>query len=149
MDIKEIRRLVKLMVDNDLRELNIADGEQSVHLKRGAEIERIAVAPSAPPAAEAPAAPSAPEAGFEAPEENLLEIRSPMVGTFFSASSPDSDPYVSVGDAVSDDTVVCIIEAMKVMNEIKAECSGTIAEVCVDNAQAVEYGQVIFRVRPA
>ncbi len=72
-----------------------------------------------------------------------------MVGTFYAAPSPDSEPYVAVGAAVGDDTVVCIIEAMKVMNEIKAECAGTIVEICVKNAQPVEYGQVLFRVRPS
>jgi len=83
------------------------------------------------------------------PAEALLEIKSPMVGTFYSAPSPDSDPYVSVGSVIGDDTVVCIIEAMKVMNEIRAECAGKVVEVCVQNAQPVEYGQVLYRVRPA
>ncbi|MFW6132850.1 MAG: acetyl-CoA carboxylase biotin carboxyl carrier protein [Planctomycetota bacterium] len=150
MDIKEIRRLVKLMVDNDLRELNIADGDQSIHLKRGAEIEQVHVAPPQPgQTAAAPDAGEAPGGGAEHPGDDLIEIRSPMVGTFYTAPSPDRDAYVAVGDIVSDDSVVCIIEAMKVMNEIKAECSGTIAEICVENAQPVEYGQVMFRVRPA
>ena len=71
-----------------------------------------------------------------------------MVGTFYAAPSPDSEPYVRVGAAVSDDSAACIVEAMKVMNEIKAECSGTIVEVCVKNAQPVEYGQVLFKVKP-
>jgi len=78
----------------------------------------------------------------------LIEVKSPMVGTFYATPSPDSDPYVHVGAAVADDTIVCIVEAMKVMNEIKAECAGTIAEVCVKNAQPVEFGQVLFRVKP-
>jgi len=145
MDIKEIRQLVKLMVDNDLTELNIAEGENKVALKRGAgDMPVIAAAqlpqalPAAAPAAEAPAT----------PDEKLLEIKSPMVGTFYAAPSPDSDPYTSNGDAVGQETVVCIVEAMKVMNEIKAECSGTIVEICVQNAQPVEFGQVLFRVRP-
>jgi acetyl-CoA carboxylase biotin carboxyl carrier protein len=71
-----------------------------------------------------------------------------MVGTFYNADSPDAEPFVSVGSSVGDDTVVCIVEAMKVMNEIKAECAGQITEICVKNAQPVEYGQVLFRVRP-
>ena len=82
-------------------------------------------------------------------EQELVEISSPMVGTFFAAPSPDSDPYVTVGAGVSEDTVVCIIEAMKVMNEIKAEYTGTIAEICIKNAQPVEFGQVLFKVNPA
>jgi len=78
-----------------------------------------------------------------------IEIVSPMVGTFYASPSPDGEPFISQGARVTDDTVVCIVEAMKVMNEIKSECSGTIAEVCVKNAQPVEYGQVLFRVIPA
>jgi len=81
--------------------------------------------------------------------ETLVDVRSPMVGTFYAAPSPDSPAYVKVGDAVTEDTVVCIIEAMKVMNEIKAECAGALAEVCVRTVQPVEYGQVLFRVRPS
>ena len=143
MDIKEIRRLVKLMIDNELTELDVTEGDQSIHLKRGGEVE---VVHSARPT-DAPPAHSPGEA--EAQAEGLIEVRSPMVGTYYSAPSPETDPYVSVGDRIDHDTPVCIIEAMKVMNEIKAECSGTIAEVCVQNAQPVEYGQVILRVRPA
>lgn len=95
------------------------------------------------------AAPAAGSAGaVTAKDEGLLEIKSPIVGTFYSSPSPDSDPYVEVGSAVSSNTVVCIVEAMKVMNEIKAETSGIIAQVCVKNGQAVEYGQVLFKVRP-
>ncbi len=81
-------------------------------------------------------------------QENLVEIKSPIVGTFYATPSPDSGPYVEVGSQVTPQTVVCVIEAMKVMNEIKAETSGTIVEVLVTNGQAVEYGQVLFRVRP-
>jgi acetyl-CoA carboxylase biotin carboxyl carrier protein len=92
--------------------------------------------------AQAPAAPAP-------AEEKFIEIKSPMVGTFYAAPSPDSEPFAKIGAAVVEDTTVCIVEAMKVMNEIKAECSGVIAEVCVKNAQPVEYGQVLFKVRPA
>jgi acetyl-CoA carboxylase biotin carboxyl carrier protein len=150
MDIKEIKRLVELMVNNELSELDISEGENKIHLKRGGAVAPMApvmqvAAPvvSAPAASAAPAAP-APAGGGE----KLLEIRSPMVGTFYAAPSPDSEPFIKVGAIVSDDSVVCIIEAMKVMNEIKAECSGTIVEVCVKNAQPVEYGQVLFKVKP-
>jgi len=152
MEIKSIRQLVKLMIDNDLNELKIVDGDQKVYLRRGAEGEPGVVAiptPATPLSPEPPTAPTA-EASEAQPEaEPLTEIRSPMVGTFFSAASPDSDAYVQVGDGVSDDSVVCIVEAMKVMNEIRAECAGTVAEVCVQNAQPVEFGQVLFRVRPS
>jgi acetyl-CoA carboxylase biotin carboxyl carrier protein len=157
MDIKEIKRLVKLMIDNDLTELNIADGDQKVSLKRGpGDQGRVVVNPAiAPAAAPIAAAPGPGDANgsdqggvVEEPRSDLIEITSPMVGTFYHSSSPDSDAYVSVGDAVGDETVVCIVEAMKVMNEIKAECRGKIAEICVGNAQPVEFGQVLFRLTP-
>jgi acetyl-CoA carboxylase biotin carboxyl carrier protein len=135
MDTKEIKQLIKLMVDNELTELEITDGQNKVALKRGRD--GVPIAPALP--IQTTAAPAA---------EQLAEIKSPMVGTFYGAPNPDGDPYVSVGDAVGKDDVVCIIEAMKVMNEIKAECSGRIAEVCAKNSQPVEFGQVLFRVRP-
>ncbi len=146
MDIEEIKQLIQLMVDNDLSEVDIADGESKISLKRGPG--DLPVVTALPPAA-APAPPASEAAPPEPPAEELLEIRSPMVGTFYASSSPDSDLYVAVGTSVGEETVVCIIEAMKVMNEIKAECSGTITEICVKNAQPVEFGQVLFRVRPA
>ncbi|HOD84826.1 MAG: Biotin carboxyl carrier protein of acetyl-CoA carboxylase [Planctomycetes bacterium ADurb.Bin126] len=156
-DIDSIRLLVQLMVDNDLSEVDITDGEVKVHLKRGPSVVSLPHMPVAGHVVTAPQltpslAAAASAAHVEPPKppaETLLEIKSPMVGTFYSAPSPDSDPYVTVGSAVGDDTVVCIIEAMKVMNEIRAECVGKIVEVCVQNAQPVEYGQVLFRVRPS
>jgi acetyl-CoA carboxylase biotin carboxyl carrier protein len=149
MDIKDIKVLVQLMVDNDLGELEIADGATKVHLKRqGAQGPMMAAAAPAPVYVQGPAAaPAAKEAPAAKPAEELLEIRSPMVGTFYTAPSPDSEAFVQVGAAVRDDSVVCIVEAMKVMNEIKAECSGVIREICVKNAQPVEFGQVLFRVK--
>jgi acetyl-CoA carboxylase biotin carboxyl carrier protein len=143
MDIEEIKRLVQLMVDNELSELDVSDGEKKITLKRGAG---TVLAAGAAPLASAAAPATAPA---EPPGEKLIEIRSPMVGTFYAAPGPDSDPFAKVGAGVSDDTTVCIVEAMKVMNEIKAECVGTIAEVCARNAQPVEYGQVLFRVKPS
>ncbi len=98
-------------------------------------------APAAAPAAAAPASAAAPAAS------DLKEIKSPMVGTFYSSPSPDAPPFVSVGQEVTPDTVVCIVEAMKVMNEIKAEVAGTIAEVAADNGKPVQFGQALFRVR--
>jgi acetyl-CoA carboxylase biotin carboxyl carrier protein len=161
MNIKEIKQMVKLMVECDLSELEITDGEHNrVHLKRGPGEQPIVMAapqqPAPPAPAPAPQAPPTPtpaqtpasEPAAPAPAENLIEVTSPMVGTFYSSPSPDSDPYVTDGDKVTPETVVCIVEAMKVMNEIKAECSGTIVEVCVQNAQPVEYGQVLYRVKP-
>jgi acetyl-CoA carboxylase biotin carboxyl carrier protein len=89
------------------------------------------------------------EAVPEAPASNLVEITSPMVGTFYRAASPDSDPYVSVGSSISSGDTLCIIEAMKLMNELEAETGGVIREVCVENAEPVEYGQVLFRIEPS
>jgi acetyl-CoA carboxylase biotin carboxyl carrier protein len=157
MDIKQIKQLVKLMVEGDLSEMNLVDGEQRVFLKRGpGEQPVVYAAPQAAAPQAAPATPSAAPApageapaAEAAPAEDLLEIKSPMVGTYYSAPSPDSDAFVGVGAQVDPETVVCIVEAMKVMNEIKAECAGAIAEVCVQNAQPVEFGQVLFRVKPA
>jgi acetyl-CoA carboxylase biotin carboxyl carrier protein len=153
MDIKEIKRLVKLMIDNDLTEMNIVDGDQKISLKRGpGDQGRVVMEPVIPHASPAPIAASTPapvhQAGAPEPESNLIDVTSPMVGTFYNSASPDSDAFVTVGETINDDTVVCIVEAMKVMNEIKAECCGRIAEICVTNAQPVEFGQVLFRLTP-
>ena len=142
MNIKEIRQLIKLMVDNELTELSIVDGQNTVTLKRGPEgVPVVTTAPAPATQAEAKAA--------EQGAEELLEVKSPMVGTFYAAASPDSEVYVQLGEVIGEEAVVCIIEAMKVMNEIKADCSGTVVEICVKDAQPVEFGQVLFRVRPA
>ena len=141
-ELANIERLVALMVENGLSELDISNGQARIMLRRGAVAGAALVATPAPAAlAAAPAAAK--------PAEDLIEIKSPMVGTFYAAPSPDSEPYVSVGAHLSDESVVCIIEAMKVMNEIKAECRGQIVEICVKNAQPLEYGQVLFKVKPA
>ena len=158
MDIEHIRELIRLMVDNDLAELDITDGESKIKLRRGTAQEvsgmyvplssSAAAAPPVQPAQQANSVEQETETASKA-EEELIEITSPMVGTFYAAPSPDSDPYVTVGSTVGEDTVVCIVEAMKVMNEIKAGCRGSIAEICVKNAQPVEFGQVLFKVKPS
>ncbi len=156
MDLKTLRELVKLMVSNDLTELDLQDKDEKVALKRGpagGEQAVHLVAPTAMPAAAAPAAatpaPTAAPAKAEAnSDEGLVAIPSPMVGTYYSSPNPDAAVFVSVGDHVGDDTVVCIIEAMKVFNEIKAETSGTIAKVLVENGDAVEFGQPLFMIKP-
>jgi len=142
MKIEDIKQLVELMVANDLSELNVTDGDTKISLKRGAGEAPGITTVSLPVGAPAEAPPQA------EPAEELIEIRSPMVGTFYPAPSPDSEPFVACGDSVDTEAVVCIIEAMKVMNEIKADCDGTIVEICVKNIQPVEFGQVLFRVRP-
>ena len=149
VNVKEIKQLIKLMVDNGLTELDIESGTMKVALKRGPGGEPVVAYPAQQEQADRPRGQAGGKPkGNSKPAEALLEIKSPMVGTFYTTASPDSEPYVQAGDHIAGDSVVCIIEAMKVMNEIKAECSGTIAEVCVNNAQPVEFGQVLFRVRP-
>ena len=151
MDIEKLRELVQLMVDNELSEVVIRDGENRVAIKRGplGAVQITPVAPVAPLAPTAPAETPAPAPPAKSPDEDLATIISPMVGTFYAAPSPDSDAYVSVGDEVDVNAVVCIVEAMKVMNEIKAEVRGQIARILVNNGEAVEYGQPMFLVKPS
>jgi acetyl-CoA carboxylase biotin carboxyl carrier protein len=153
--ICDVQELVDLMTANDITEIHLEDGDRKILLRRGVVCASsgtapVAVAPVAAAPVAAAASASAPvEAPAEVPADNLIEVVSPMVGTFYSAASPDSEPFISEGGKVTADTVVCIVEAMKVMNEINAECAGTIVETCVTNAQPVEFGQVLYRVRPA
>lgn len=165
MEIKHIRELIKLMKENDITEIRINEGETKLYLRRGsAELPVIGTASyvqqAAPlsPAAEVQAGrmlPSEPAKGpepakgseDEGKEGEYVTINAPLVGTFYAAPAPDAPPYVKVGDKVNPDTVVCIIEAMKVMNEIKAELSGTIVDVLVKNGEPVEFGQPLFKVK--
>jgi acetyl-CoA carboxylase biotin carboxyl carrier protein len=145
MDLKKVKELIDIMKENDLVEIEVVDGDSKVHLK-GPQGAAPVMSPVPMPVA--PAAPVVAAAPAEAVDDGLINIESPIVGTFYQASNPDSDPYVKVGDQVNADTVVCIIEAMKVMNEIKAETGGVIAEVCCKDGEAIEFGQVLFKVRP-
>ena len=147
MTIKEIEALGRMMKEYELSELKVELKDCNVSLRRGDKTVAapvvvapapVAAAPAAPVAA-APAAPAAPAAAAPA-----KTIDSPLVGTFYRAASPDSDAFVNVGDRVTADTVIAIIEAMKVMNEIKAEKSGVIKEILVENGQPVEFGQPLF-----
>ena len=149
-DLKKVKELVELMKVNDLVELEIADGESKILLKRPQPVApTVTHVPMMPPAMVAPAAaPATPAASEEAQDDGLVDIVSPMIGTFYLAPSPDSDPYVSTGSNVDSESVVCIIEAIKVMNEIKADTTGTIEKIMCKAGQAVEYGQVLFKVRP-
>jgi len=154
IDLKTLKELVKLMSANDLTELDLQDqaGER-VTLKRGsggAPVQYVqapqAHAVAQPQAAQAAApVPASPAGGGT---DGLTPIPSPMVGTFYAASTPDAKPFVSVGDTVNAETVVCIIEAMKVFNEIKAETAGVIERVMISNGQAVEFGQPLFMIKP-
>lgn len=150
IDLKKLEKLIGLMADNDLTEIELDDGTEKVQLKRGnpdAPVQVVAPPTQAPPAP-APAEPAS-AGGAPAPEPAAAKgptIDSPMVGTFYSASNPDSPPFVKPGDSVTADTVVCIVEAMKVFNEIKAEKAGKVKTVLVENGDAVEFGQALFEL---
>jgi len=159
VDLKDIKAIVDLMKKNSISEFELEKEEFKIKLKRGLaggsqspdEHSLFYHAPPQPIPAPAPQIASG-AAAAEAPPSTKnstdLEISSPMIGSFYASPSPDSPAYVQVGDKVGPETVVCIVEAMKVMNEIKAEVSGVISEVLVDNAKPVEFGQALFKVRP-
>ena len=148
IDLENMKKLIALMVDNDLSELQYEHGELKIELKRGCVPSPEPIVPAAAPA---PSHGQMPNTG-QAPVDDssgLHAITSPMVGTFYASPDPDSPPFVDVGTVVGLDTTVCLIEAMKVFNEIKAEVSGAIEKIAVSNADAVEYGQPLFYVRPS
>lgn len=153
IDIRKLKELVKLMVQNDLTEMDLRDSEEQVTLHRPNNWSAPQPVVAAPVAAVPPAAPAAPTAAPEAAEASdlagLVAIESPMVGTYYSSSSPDADPFAMVGGSISEGNVVCLIEAMKIFNEIKSEISGTVEKILVANGDAVEFGQEIMLVRPA
>lgn len=162
MNAKELKELIEFLIEKDISEFELERGDVKMRMKRGAEPQYIA-APAPPPqlplayapppvaaAASAPvgAAPATPAAAPEAAEEaGLQTVRSPIVGTFYEAPSPGAAPFVKVGDTVRAGQVLCIIEAMKLMNEIEADVAGTIVKRYVENAQPVEYGQALFAIR--
>ena len=155
MDLKDIKAIIDLMRKNSVSEFELEKEDFKIRLKRGSNggsgaaaadeapvvtyVQPAPVLPVAVPAIQAPPPPASTE----------VEIKSPMIGTFYRAPSPEAAPYVEVGSEVNPDTVVCIIEAMKVMNEIKAEAKGVITQVMVENAKPVEFGQALFKIRPA
>ena len=166
MNIEEMTKLIKAVADNKLTSFEIKDGEFKLSIKCEKEAPQIvmAQAPAVPvaaavpaaassafvpaaPAAAAPAAAPAPAAASEASEEGGKVITSPLVGTFYSASSPDAEPFVKEGDTVKKGQVLGIIEAMKLMNEIESEFDGVVEAVLVSNEEVVEYGQPLFRIR--
>jgi acetyl-CoA carboxylase biotin carboxyl carrier protein len=152
-DVEKVRRIVELMEQHDLTELELRQGDQRIQLKRGAVTVTQVGLPAAPAmAAGQPTAPPATAsmseqaATPEAEGEHVAQIKSPMVGTFFSKPNPEAEPFVEVGDQVDPDTTVCIIEAMKVFNEIPADVSGRIVAVLVENEEPVEFGKPLFKV---
>jgi len=161
VDFRDIKRIVELMDQHGLSVFKLEQDETKLELKKGGDLDVKAIQSwlaSAPAPAFAPAhAAAAPAAGGSsaappadgALPANVKEIHSPMVGTFYSASSPESETFVKIGSKISADSTVCIIEAMKVMNEIKADISGEIVEILVENGTAVQYGEPLFRVKTA
>jgi acetyl-CoA carboxylase biotin carboxyl carrier protein len=158
MDVKDVKKLIDAAKAADLTELVYENGETRVTIRRGEPAPVPAPVPAAPPAAP-PVTSGAPAAAVDVvaapapseaaePPSHLVEVRAPIVGTFYSAPAPDAAAYVKVGDHVQAGSVLCIIEAMKLMNEIEAETAGTVAEVLVRNEEPVEYGQVLFRIDP-
>jgi acetyl-CoA carboxylase biotin carboxyl carrier protein len=149
IDLKTLRSLIKLMVDHDLAELDLRDGDETIALKRagqGAPVVMSQPVSFAPQQASGGGALS-PTPGAPATNDGPAVV-SPMVGTFYTSSDPDSPAFVQVGDSVGPDTVVCIIEAMKVFNDVKAGVAGVIERVLVENAEPVEFGQKLFAIRP-
>ena len=159
MDIRKIKKLIELLEDSSLTEIEIVEGEESVRLSRGghssAGIAQHSLHPDVQAAAwSAPAAPTAPPPAIEAaasPQEETVPegelVRAPMVGTFYASSSPEAEPFVSLGQQVSEGETMCIIEAMKMFNQIEAEASGTVVAVLVENGQPVEFDQPLFVIR--
>jgi len=150
IDIRKLKELVKLMVNNDLAEIDLRDPDEQVTLRRHGEnvgVPQMSAPPVAPVVAAAPVA-----TAIQEPEATAVmsgeEIASPMVGTFYVAADPDAPAFIKIGDTVSKDTTVCIIEAMKIFNEIKAQCAGTVSQVLVENGEPVEFGQPLFIVTP-
>ena len=147
-DLKRVKQLVELMKTNDLTDVEIKQGDWQIILRRSSQTVMISGVPMPSAPASPPPVVTAPAPVPAVPEEpaNTTVIKSPMVGTFYAASSPDSPPFAKVGDTVSPDKTVCLIEAMKVYNEIQAECSGVIVAVLVKNGETVEFGKPLFRV---
>ena len=152
MDIKHLKNLVALMVENDLTKIELREGETHILLRRGhpptINSAHVMMPMAANPGAAAPAGAPPAEARVAEPASKEILIRSPMVGTFYTAADPESPPFVKVGDMLGPDTVVCLVEAMKVFNEIKAEVSGRLTRILVNNAEAVEFDQPLFAVEP-
>jgi acetyl-CoA carboxylase biotin carboxyl carrier protein len=159
MDPKDLKRILDALKDADVSEFNLETADYKVHVKRGADVVHVATPapivmaapqpvmqalPVAAPAASAPVVVEATAPAAEKPAPSGHQVKAPIVGTFYRSSSPDAAPFVQIGDKVESGQVLCIIEAMKLMNEIESDKAGTIREILVQNAQPVEYGQALF-----
>ncbi len=149
-DVRKVRRLVELMKEHDLAEVDLKQGDHRIRLRRGHDPVVVAAAsPAAAPIAASPqpTVPSPPPAAPAEDEAGITYVVSPMVGTFYTSSGPEAPAFVSIGDQIGPETTVCILEAMKVFNEIPAECSGSIVSCLVENGDAIEFGQKLFKVK--
>jgi len=161
MNLHHIKELLDLIADSDVTEVEVQDGDEKIKIRRKVAGPDEAspyvvvtsgmtgVVPSPQGALQAPAASAAPAESPEAADDDLVMVKSPMVGTFYESASPGAPPFVDVGDAVEKGKTLCIIEAMKLMNEIEAEVSGVIAKRFVANGEPIEYGQALFGIRPS
>lgn len=154
MTINEIKELIQLVLESEVAELEVARGDDRVRIRRTAEAREIVLPATAAPVAPAPQpaanpAPAVAAASETAQEESFEYVKSPIVGTFYEAPAPDADPFVKVGDHVSPGQVLCIIESMKLMNEIESEIAGTVVRKLVENGRPVEYGEALFAIRPS
>lgn len=144
-DVKKVTKLIELMKEHDLSEIDLKQGDTAVRLKRGGD---VVMAPAAAPAVARPAPGGAAAEAAPAADDKKLVITSPMVGTFYRASSPEAAPFVKVGDRIGPEKTVCIVEAMKVFNEIPAGVSGQVVAILVENGAPVEFGQPLIKVDP-
>ena len=147
MDIRKVKKLIELLDESGIAEIEITEGEESVRISRyapGAPVAAapVAAAPVAAPIAPAPAPAAAPVP--EVTEDDCFEVTAPMVGTFYAASSPGAAPYIQVGDRINEGDTLCIIEAMKMMNQIESDVSGVVKSIRIQNGEPVEFGQVLF-----
>jgi acetyl-CoA carboxylase biotin carboxyl carrier protein len=153
-DVRKVRKFIELMNEHDLSEIDLRQGDQRIRLRRGPEMVTMAASPAMQPLAQqtgsaaGASAAQRKEGDSAAEDSNTIMVRSPMVGTFYAAPNPESPPFVKVGDRVGPETTVCIVEAMKVFNEIPAECSGRIVAVLAQSGDPVEFNQPLFRVEP-
>lgn len=147
-DVERIRQIISLMEQHDLSEIDLQEGDEKIRLKRGSSAPVYASLPPQMAAPPVSAAPAKGEAGGGADTSGTITINAPMVGTFYCKANPDSPPFVKVGDRVNEDTIVCIVEAMKVFNEIPAECRGKVVEILVNDQESVDFGKPMFRVQP-
>jgi len=147
-DVKKVRRLIELMKEHDLSELDLKQADNRVRIRRGGEVVAYSAPAAALPARPAAAAAEAAPGKESAADARMVVIKSPMVGTYYKASGPDSPPFIKVGDRIGPEKTVCIIEAMKVFNEIPSGVSGQVVAILVENGAPVEFGQPLVKVDP-